>query len=188
MIWMGLCAALCLSTGCGNPARDTMQARPGPRAAELDRLSMYVGTWEGVGECRFPGDPKVYKATSVDKYAWAVDRTYLVNDLEVTRGESRGMVGRGGWTWDSRAKTYRNWWFDSDGSTANGTATYDEASRTWHVQMESQNTLNGQRTWGSGVSRFVDAANIEWTWNELDNGLKMGRPLMEMKGTLRKKG
>lgn len=176
------------ATGCGAPARDMAPARPGPRAPETDALGMYVGEWEGAGEARFPGDPTVYKAASIDRYAWACDRTFLVNDLEVSRGENRGMVGRGGWTWDANARKYRNWWFDSDGSTATGTATFDAPTRTWHVFMDSHNTLTGRKTYGSGVSRFIDANTIEWTWNEWDNSLRLGTPLMEMKGTLSRRG
>lgn len=167
--------------GCHKPNMEDMM-KPSPRPAELDRLAMWVGTWEGQGEMKMAGSDEVVTGQGVSTMDWDAAQWVLVEHGTYTMKDET-HTGIGVWTWDAPAKKYRMYWFDSHGGTGLGTATYDAATNTWHMKYKGQ--YGKMTTVGEGTTRFVNDNTMEWTCTEW-NAWKT-RKLMEMKGTSRRK-
>ena len=114
--------------GCNEPKADMEAGGPPPRPAELDRLDMFVGSWEGTAEIMMPGADEAMTSTGKNEATWELDKRFLVSKLNLDMGEHGTMEGLEVWTWDNKAKTYRTWWFSSMGDAAQATARYDEES------------------------------------------------------------
>lgn len=172
--------------GCAEPAGKMEGGGPPPRPAELDRLDMLVGTWEGTAEMSVPGvdEPTTSKIVTTTK--WELDKRFLVDHFEGDMGEEGKFEGVGVWTWDPKAKEYRNWWFDSLGSFSHGTTKYDEETRTLHMRWEGTNSMTGKPSYGDGTSKFIDDNTQQWTYKEWDNFLHWGEPTI-MSGTYQRK-
>lgn len=153
--------------------KDQMPKRP----AELDRLNMFVGHWEGTGECRMEMLDEPLKTQGVSEIQWAGDNWYLVEQGRFTMGDFEPMKGLGTWSYDTHAKKYRSTWVDSMGSTGLGEATYDEKTGTWKWSGDTYGPWGKSRI--SGTLKFPDENTMEWTMAE-----HMGlAKTMEMKGT-----
>lgn len=172
--------------GCGEPTCDMEGGGPPPRPAELDRLDMLVGTWEGTAEMSMPGMDEPMTIRGVNTTKWELDKRFLIEHFEGDMGEEGKFEGVGVWTWDPKAKVYRNWWFDSYGSFSQGTAKYDEETRTWHMRGQGTNAMTGKPSYGAGTSKSIDDNTQQWTWSEWDNFLHWGEP-MTYKGTSQRK-
>ncbi len=142
---------------------DMKQMRP-ERPAELDKLNAFVGTWQGSGTAKMIGidEPMELKGTS--ETTWEVNNWYLVEHAEYEMGEMGTMKGVGVWSWDSRAKKYRTWWFDDFGGTGTGTITYREACNCWCMSVRGNSPMGSTR--GKGCITFKDDETMEWTWQE----------------------
>lgn len=167
-------------TGCQKPSMEDMM-KPPPRPAELDRLAMFVGTWEGQGEMKMGGSDEVQVGKGVSTVKWDADNWVLIERGTFTMGDQT-HTGVGVWTWDAPAKKYRLYWFDSHGGTGLGTATYNEAANTWHVKYKGR--YGKMTTVGEGTTKIVDDT-MEWTFTEWD-AWKLNK-FMEMKGTSKRK-
>ncbi len=183
-IGMGAMSLVFLA-GCGPKAEDMMKDTPRPAA--LDRLNSLVGYWDGESEMTMKGAPNPMKATGTYRAEWACDKRFLVGHYEGDMGEGGKMSGIEIWTYDDKSGKYRTWWFDSHGSAAKGTSTYDEATKTWHTTGEDKNMATGTTTYGAGTMKLNDDNTMNWTWKQYNNGMKWGEPMMEMKGTSRRK-
>ncbi len=181
---IGLTCTCLLMTGCTPKftIEDIKNMTP-ERPVELDKLEMFMGTWESETEMNMSGLDEVLKGTGVGTMSWKADKRYLVEESEFDMGELGKMSGMGIWTYDPTIRRYRNWWFDSHGSVGQGTAKYCEESRTWHMKAKSKSPMG--RTKGKGTAKFVDDDTIEWSWTERDgSGLFK---IMDMTGTSRRK-
>lgn len=157
-----------------------------PRPAELDRLEMFVGRWEGAGEMKLVASDEVGTTRGVETVSWDADKWLLVSRFEYTTGDSEDkMVGVGIWTWDAKAKKYRLWSFDSFASFDTATATYDETNKTWHFKAKSRNLATGETCVGEGTLKMPDSDTQEWDFAIWDRW-KL-RKFVEMKGTSRRK-
>lgn len=182
---MGVMALLVL-VGCQQPGVGMSESMKQPvRPAALDRLDMFVGTWEGTAETRIPAVEGVQTSTGINTVSWEADGWLLVERLEVDMGVGGKLAGLGIWTWDPRAETYRFWWSDNFGIRSHGTATYDEESHTWLTKAKSYNTLTGRNSVNEGVAKMVADDMIEWEHTEWTAW--KSRKLMEMKGTSRRR-
>ena len=184
----GMCAvALAAVVGCqqGPPKGMSMDEmmKPPPRPAELDRLGSLVGSWEGSGECKMAGQDKSITNKGSNTVTWDCDKRVLVERWEGEMGEGNKMHGIGVWTWDSEDKKYKIYWFDNFGGTGEGEATYNDATRTWTMNSESEGPMG--KTVGKGTIKMVDNNTMDYTWEEW-NGWKTQK-MMEMKGTSRRK-
>lgn len=172
-------AATLFMVGCESPQpMDMSSMQPPPRAPELDKLGLLIGSWEGSGECVMPGAEGPMKNTGKSSITWEADRTVALERFEGSMGESK-FSGLGLWTWDPSAKKYKVFWTDNYGSQSHGEATFDEATRTWKMAMKNAGPMGN--TSGSGTTRLVDDNTMEWSYTEW-NALKT-KKTMEMKGT-----
>lgn len=180
-----LVLAAAVAGGCHKGVDLSEMMKPPARPAELERLGMFVGTWEGTGEMRMPGSDEVLTGKGTSRYAWDADKWLLVERGEYMMGEHGPMLGMGIWSWDAKARKYRMSWFDNYGGIGSGTATYDEPTRTWRMKSRGYYSTTGHKSVGEGTIRMVDDATMEWTFTEWDS-LKLMK-FMEMKGTSRRK-
>ena len=156
------------------------------RPAELDRLNMFVGKWDGTGDAKFMGLDETLKTKGTSQTAWDCDGWYLVEHGEFEMGDMGRMHGLGVWTWDAKAKKYRMWWFDNWGATGTGTAEYDESTKTWSMNSKAAGPMGSMA--GRGVVKMVDDKTVEWTWTEWPGwDLFHAFKVAEMKGTNKKK-
>ena len=134
------------------------------RPVELDRLNMFAGTWEGVGEAEMGGLEEVTKSTSKTTREWACDGWCLVERGTMEFGDMGKMHFMGIWTWDAKSRKYRTSWADDFGSIAYGVAKYDGETRTWTIKAKSKGGMG--KTVGKGTFKFVDDDTMEWSWTE----------------------
>ena len=172
--------------GCGEPTAEMEGGGHPPRPAELARLDMFVGSWEGTAEITMSGEDEAMTSTGKNEVTWELGDRFLVHELEFEMGEHGTMEGVEVWTWDSRAKTYRTWWFSSIGEYAQGTAEYDEESGEWLTKGAGTNPMTGKPSYGKGTIKIADDNSMEWTWTEWDNMFHLGSPTT-MKGKSTKK-
>jgi hypothetical protein len=173
-------AALTLLAGCqsqnGKMTADAM--KPPPRPPELDKLQAFVGKWEDHGEGTAMGQTVKFSGTATMN--WEVDGRVLLGRGEGTMGDMK-MQSLEMWTWDPKAKKYMTVWMQNSGEVSHGTATYDEATRTWKMQGKGRNMNTGTATCGEGKIKMIDNNTMEWTFTEWD-GWKT-KKLFEGKGT-----
>ncbi|MCC7291014.1 MAG: DUF1579 family protein [Phycisphaerales bacterium] len=171
-------------TGCQQKAasmEDMMQ--PPPRPAELDKLNVFVGTWESTGEMRMAGSDEVMQHKGTNTVSWDCDNRVLFERFEASMEGESPFKGIGVWSYDSGSGRYRIYWFDSFGSTNTGWATHDEKTDTWH--FKGQGNMGGKTSVIEGTARMIDKNTMEWSHIEWDSW-KL-KKMMEMKGTSRRK-
>jgi hypothetical protein len=177
--------ALWLVTGCQQPKMDMAEMmKPPPRPTELDQLDPLVGRWEGTAEMRIAGMDKPMTFHGTSTTAWEADRWALVERSEGTMEEGGKYAGLGTWSWDSKARVFRQTWIDNHGGSGSGTATYDASTKTWHMKARSSGPRGS--TVGEGTVKLSDSNTMEWNWTEWDS-LKL-RKMMEMHGTSKRVG
>jgi hypothetical protein len=191
--WQGWCSGLSVIVaaalaGCGDQKHDWQTMAPPPRAAELDRLDKWVGSWESTGECTMAGAEKPMKCTGKNTVAWDCDNRVLVEHFEgQMEGSDSKFKGIGIWTWDSRMNKYRIWWFDSFGEASDGVATYNEKEDIWNFHASGRNPMTGKPSYMTGTMKMTSPSTMEWTHKEWDNQFRWGTPTMDMKATSRKR-
>ena len=137
-----------------------------PRPAEMDHLAPMVGTWKGEMEMRMAGSDEVMKSTGTSQIEWGLGKRYLVERMTMTMNDGKQMQGMGLWTWDPKAKRFRNWWFDDWSGTGMGTSKYCPQCRTFCFKGKSKNMAMGFSTVGEGCMQMVDDNTLEWCWKE----------------------
>ena len=169
--------------GCQQPSMEDMMTPP-TRPAELDRLGMFIGTWEGTSEMTAPGSDEIINCTGRSTARWAADGWVMIEEYEGALADDQ-YEGVALWTWDPKAKKFRTFWTSSFGELAHGTATFDEETKTWHMRGESRNLYKGSKTIGEGTATMVDDNTMEWSFTEY--GPMKLKKLAEGKGTSRRK-
>jgi hypothetical protein len=163
-----------LLTGCQQQMSMEEMMKPPPRAAELDKLDEFVGKWELTCDCTMKGSDQPMKCTGTSTATWQCDKRVVVEHGEFKMGDEK-FTGMGVYTWDPDDKVYRTWWFESSGRVQEGTMSYDEASRAWHMKSEH----------GKGTMKKVGPDSWEMTMTETTGGL-FPEKVMEMKGTCKR--
>ncbi|HEY3245508.1 MAG TPA: hypothetical protein VGM03_19365 [Phycisphaerae bacterium] len=178
-----VCALWIVGAGCQQPKGDMAEMmKPPPRPAELDKLDMLVGRWEGNFEFHM-GD-KVMKGTGTNTTLWDADKWVLLEREEGSMGDMGKHVGLGFWSWDSKARVFRTAYSNNHGEFGEGTVTYDENSRIWHMKGR-EHGLMGDSV-GEGTFKMVGPDSMEWNFTMWD-GLKL-RKLATMTGTSKRVG
>lgn len=156
---VGVAAGLLISSAC-NP-----QEVP-PRPSELNVLDNFAGTWDSeiVGK---PAEwtPQGVKSKGANKYEWVLGRRFMQNTALVL----------GWWTYDTSAKSYRGWFFLSDGNMVEWKGRWDAEAKG--LRMEA-NLGNGVVF--TGVNRFPDKNTYEWTLVAKDETGKVYLDMKEM--------
>lgn len=184
---LGSALALSLVAGCMPTMNaETMKQMRPPRPAELEHLAALIGRWDTSAETRMICLNLVLPVKGVTENSWAGDGWCMIERGEYEMGEL-GMIHEFGvWTWDSAAKNFRTWRWDSFGGTRMGTAKFDENARTWMLRAKRRSS------WGSstdrGTIKIVDENTLEWTWEEWSgwDPLRLFK-MAEFSGTSRRK-
>ncbi len=162
---------------------EEMKAMAPQRPAELDKLEMLIGTWEGTGEATMCVLDEPLKTTSKGTAEWGCDGWCVIERGVFEMGELGSMEGIGIWAYDVKSKKYLSFWMDSMGMTGVGTATYCDKTKTWKMKSK------GRSPWGKsfmrGTMSFPDPDTAEWTMTEWD-GSQLFKT-MELKGTSHRK-
>ena len=179
---MGFCAAL---AGCSDKkGGEQMAMTPPPRPTALDRLDMWVGMWENVGEMK-ACNGKVMKAHGTHDVKWDLNKTLLI---ERYSNEMEGMPpfnAIGIYSYDCREKEFKYRSYGEHGDTMHGELDYNEKTGVWTMETKGYNPMMKMATSGKGTFKFPDAQTIEWNWKEWD-GLKLQK-LFEGHGTVKRK-
>ena len=162
---LGSALTLTLAAGCTPTMNVEMmkQMRP-PRPAEMEHLAALIGRWDTSAETKVICLNLVLPVKGVSENSWDGDRWCMIERGEYEMGELGTVHEFGVWTWDSAAKKFRIWRFDSFGGTRIGSAKFDEKSNAWTLRAKRQSS------WGSssdrGMIKIVDDKTLEWTWEE----------------------
>ncbi len=134
------------------------------RPAELDRLNMLVGKWEGTGTCKMAGieEELTSKGSSVTR--WDGDGWYLVSEHVMSMGELGEMKGFEVWSWDAKGKCYRTYWVDNMGGYGYGKAKYDDKCNCFCLKARTYSPWGKARA--KGCMTIVDNDTMEGTWQE----------------------
>lgn len=168
--------------GCAAPQVDFAKIQPPPRATELDHYKAFVGTWTWEAELVNATD-QYKKWTGTASWQWALEDRCLQGNISVQSGD-RKFTSMGLWTWNPQKKKYEWCMFNNWGYPQEGSATYDEATKTWHMPYESTG-LDGTASRGVYTMKVVDADTLEWTCQEWADHLHLVKK-MEMKGTYKR--
>ena len=159
-------------TGCGGttePGNKKKAATPPPQTP-TEVLAQWVGTWKG--KDYFKRAEWTPKAKSFDvslKCEWMLGKKFVEE-----RGEGDGtkwfyIVG-----YDEKKKTYRDWFFASDGTAMQSTGTWNSKTRTmtWTSDM-------GDGVTAVGTLRFIGEDQQEWAAVARD---KNGKVVLDVGG------
>ncbi len=173
-----------LLSGCASGMSDEQVRTVRPeRSPDLERLAVFTGRWESVGEGRLAGVDEPVKLIASSETVWDCDGWCMVERGVVQMGDLGETAVMVVWTWDAREGLYRVSWFDNHGGTAVGTASYDEASDTWRLKAAGRGPEG--RTNFRGAARFPDGYTMVWAWTEWDR-LMMTRK-SDLQGTTHRK-
>lgn len=160
---------------------EQLKAEMEKRPAELDRLDMLVGRWEGAGEVRMPVLDQPLKLTMTAEAKWAGHKRYLVEEIEWRMGDIEPGYSTRLWVYDPKGREYRTVWVESVGVASMAECEYEEKERHWEFSADSHGPAGKTRQFGR--IRFVDDNTIEWTFTEYWGLIK----IVEMTGTARRK-
>lgn len=166
------------------PGEMPMGMPPMP-TAELAKLDVFVGTWNGDETLNFPGMPPGSKSKSTKVTKKALNGMCIMGSYKSSWGEGdkkTNFEGLSIWTYDPMQKTYREWWFDSmapGGQESQGKWVDD---KTYVSEYSGENM--GQPYKGRFTTVVVSSSKYT-TKIEMDNG--QGWYTM-MSGTYTKQG
>jgi len=157
--------------GCQQPGGMAQgdEMAPPPRAAELDELETWVGSWTTDGEMIMytPDGEQKGPAKGSGTTRWVCDKRAILSEMEFDMGEDGTMKGIELMTWDPKGKVYRSWWVDSYGSSAEGTMWKDKKTGEWISRGKGVNP-DGASTSAKGTMKKIDDKTMEWTFTEYD--------------------
>ena len=177
-----ICAA-CTWAGCSQQPCETAMTPP-PRPAQLDRLEMWLGNWEDVGEMK-ACNGKIMKSRVTHDVKWDLNKTLVIERFS---GEVEGFPpinGVGVYSYDYRSKRFKYRSYGEHGDTMSGSLDYNEKTGMWTLEAKGYNPMMKMATTGRGTFCFPDANTINWTWKEWD-GLHLFK-LFEGTGTVKRK-
>ena len=179
-----LAVATVALTGCiPKMTIEEMKSGMPKRPPELDKLNMFVGTWEGTGEVEFAMLDQPLKTTSKSTTEWGCDGWCVIERGTFEMEEFDPMDGIGVWTYDLKGKKYRGFWVDSMGMTSTATATWCDKTKTWKMKGKGHDPW-GRNIW-KGTVTLTDPNTMEWEMTQWDGSGLM--KVMEMTGIAHKK-
>lgn len=171
-------------SGCASQTTiEEIKASMPQRPAELDKLESFVGEWDGTGEARLTGVGRVLEFSGTSTFGWESDGWCLVERGDYEMDEFGKMSLIGIWTYVPRGKEYHYYKCNSLGEVGEGTESYDEATRTWHLKAKWRAPTGNSSE--ECAMTFVNEDTIEWacTARTFFRLLKVG----DSKGVMRRK-
>lgn len=128
-----LFVAAILLTGCvSQQLGHTLRvAQTSERPAELDRLQVFIGTWQGEAEERVIETDQVTRYEGRSTMTWEAGGRVMLERSDITRnGQPESHIALT--TWDPNMGRYRLWGFDSTGLVVDAASwEYVEADNSW---------------------------------------------------------
>ena len=169
---------------CGAPKVDFSAIKRPTRAVELDAYNPFVGSWTWEAKLlNAEGTDTDWSGTAVWK--WSLDKRCLVGDIS-SKSERAEFNATGIWSWHPTQKKYIWWMFNNWGFPQQGTAKYDEATKTWTMPYTSVG-LDGTTSYGCFRMQAVDNDTLDWCMVEWADALHLVKKL-EMKGAYKRQG
>jgi hypothetical protein len=138
---------------------------PADPPAELKVLDRMIGTWDAVTTQK-PAEwtPSGGKSTAKVTREWILDGRFVMDTSIHSDGqESMALIG-----YDPGQKTYRSWWFNSEGHHNTSKGRWDEASQTLSYRTE----LDDGKSMQSSVRFAADDKEV-WRFQVTDAGGKV---------------
>jgi hypothetical protein len=174
-------AAVVVLTGCmPKMTREQLRSMKPARPAELDRLNAFVGKWQFEGTATMAGLDEPLKLWGTSEGRWDGGNWYVVSHGVFNMEEIGAMTGGEAWTYDTKAKVYRQVFVEEGGTSGSGTATFNAETNTWKMTSKRYGAM-GESTF-KGECKQLDANTMEFTGTECSGLMKVG----EFKGTMRR--
>lgn len=181
MKWSAGLMVVMLVAGCTAPNVDFSSLERPPRADELNAYEVFVGSWAWEARVLNSKDPEdVWKGKA--SWGWALDKRCLQGRMNA-KCKHAEFESVGIWSFDHKSRKHIWWMFNNWGYPQNGTAKYDEASKTWTMKYTSVG-LDGTGSSGTYQLTVVDNDTLEWTMNEWDSSHIIKK--LEMTGSYRR--
>ncbi len=175
-------AAVMVVSGCAAPQIDFSALQQPARAAELAAYDVFVGKW--IWEADVANAEGADKHWTGDaKWEWTLDDRCLHGVLSA-KGAHAEFKAAGVWSWHPKDNKYIWWMFNNWGYPQQGTAKYDEATKTWTMPYQSVG-LDGTTSHGCFTMKTVDNDTLDWSMVEWADMLHMVKKL-EMTGTYKR--
>jgi Protein of unknown function (DUF1579) len=160
----GFCLCV-VATGCmPKMTIDEMKAMMPERPPALDKLKMFVGSWNHEGVANFAAMDEPLKMKAHSTATLEGDGWYLVERATYSMDGFDDMMGLSVWTYDMAKERFRVTYFDTMGSQATGTATYDDDEKVWRMRVQNASPF-GTSTAHATVT-FEGTDKQKWTWTE----------------------
>lgn len=138
--------------------------------AELAKMEVFLGTWSGDEVLNFPGMPPNTKTKSTFVTKKVLGGRFFMSTYksgwEGQDGKWVDFEGMSLSTYDPLKKTYREWWFDSDGTASESQGRWAD-DKTYVA--ESSGEMGGQPYQSRGTTKIVSSAKHVMTM-EMDMG------------------
>ncbi len=169
--------------GCAAPTVDFSQIERPARPAELDAYKVFEGEWTWEAEVvNAEGEDKEW--TGEASWGWALEDRWLHGQMSAKSANAEFEAG-GIWGWHPQKKKYVWWMFNNWGYPQEGTASYNEESKTWCMKYTSVG-LDGTTSYGCYCVTVAGDDTLEWKMVEWADALHTFKKL-EMTGTYTRK-
>ena len=175
--------AVLLAGGCATSRVDFSGIVRPARAPELDAYNTFVGSWTWEAEMLNAEEPdRLWNGTA--EWRWTLDDRCLEGNMS-SKSRNTEFTATGIWSWHPRSKKYIWSMFNNWGYPQEGTASYDDVTRTWKMRYTSVG-LDGTTSYGRYRITVVDDNTLEWTLKEWADPIHLVTKI-EMKGVYKRK-
>lgn len=163
-----------LAAGCAHAPRATEYVGTPAPSKEMAKLERLVGAWTGTAEFVSGGPTPAVAGSGIEKVPVSMKGESVASWIF-----GGAMLKSAGWhetpdgkkehfveyvAWDSKAGTYRAWWFSDSGQRGEGTMTIE--GNTLRSTFEGVGP-DGTVSKGNGASTFMGENLVRWTWTEM---------------------
>jgi hypothetical protein len=167
---LGLLVGLSACSACDDQTKKPTEAAPKP--AELKVLDRLIGMWKD--EATF----KVSEWTSKEKQETYIYRNEWTLNSRFVQSRGRSFDGDAEdlqiITFDAEKKTFRRWYFDSEGTINESTGTWDDTSRTLTWTGDLGDGITAVSVW-----TVADEKTLVWSRTAKD---KKGKVYVDIDG------
>ncbi len=181
VLYLGAVCGLFVA-GCAAPTVDFAKINRPDRPDELKAYDVFVGSWTWEAEMLNAEAPH-NKWTGTASWRWTLDDRCLHGTISGASGDTK-YDSAGIWSWHPKNKKYIWWMFNNWGYPEQGSASYNEADKTWTMPYTSVG-LDGTTSYGVHTLKVVDNDMLEWRldeWADMAHWFKK----LEMTGTYKR--
>lgn len=168
-----------IASGCSAPKVDFSKIQRPEKASQMDAFDVFVGQWDWQAEVVNAEGPD-RQWTGQAEWNWTLDGRCLAGSL-LARSANASFEAAGVWSWHPARKKYIWWMFNDWGYPQEGTADYNDRSKTWKMCYESVG-LDGTKSYGVYEMQVVNRDLLRWSMEEWADALHAIKKI-EMTGT-----